>query len=114
MVLLDTPIKEVIGLCKVPEIVKFPEVIKDVKVPTEVKEEDKKLLGKVVSFLVKNCGIDTPKIVPTFPSITEEVEPKLFIKVVLFDILIPSVLLFNEFIVETILLLLTVHPRRFS
>ena len=36
---------------------------------TDVKEEDKKLLGNVVSFLVKNCGIDTPIIVPTFPSI---------------------------------------------
>ena len=39
IILLDTDNQEVIGLCKVPEIVKFPEVIKEVKVPTEVKEE---------------------------------------------------------------------------
>ena len=43
---LETDNKEVIGLCKVPDIVKFPEVIKEVKVPTEVKEEIKNYLVK--------------------------------------------------------------------
>ena len=33
MVLLLTANKEVNGLCKVPDIVKFPEVINDVNVP---------------------------------------------------------------------------------
>ena len=70
-----------------------------------------KVDGKVVSFLVKNCGIETPIIVPTFPSITEAVDPKLFIEVVLFDLLIPNELLFNEFIVETIFKV--VVPKRF-
>ena len=59
--------------------------------PNVFKFDDLKVDGKVVSFLVKNCGIETPIIVPTFPSIIEEVDPKLFIEVVLFDILIPNV-----------------------
>ena len=61
----DTVNKEVIGLCKVPEIVKFPLLIvspvifKEVKVPTEIKEELIKLLGNVVSFLVRLFPTDT-------------------------------------------------------
>ena len=38
-------------------MVKFPEVIKDVKVPNDVKLDEVNVDGKIVSFLVKNCGL---------------------------------------------------------
>ena len=46
------------------EIVNKFEIVAFVKVPTLVKLEDVKDDGNTVSFLVKNCGIETPMIVP--------------------------------------------------
>ena len=67
---IDTPINEVNGDCNVPDTVKLPLSTKLVKVPKLVRLELVKVDGKIVSFLVKNCGIETPITVPTLPSTT--------------------------------------------
>ena len=77
----ETDNKLITGACNVPETVKlflnnelsltvkFPPTLRVPIVPKLVREELIKVFGKIVSFHVKNFGIETPIMVPTFPSI---------------------------------------------